>query len=95
MAEVRAVELWRRGQEGWPRRFPIVQLPNPPLLLAFAGWGLAAAAGGTVHEIGRVVFTLGLAVWGYGEATGGVNWFRRLLGVGAIVWILANLAGGL
>jgi hypothetical protein len=95
MSEVRAAELWRRGQGGWPRRFPIVQLPNPPLLLAFAGWGLAAASGGAAHEIGRVAFTLGLALWGYGEAIGGVNWFRRLLGVGVLVWIIANLAGEL
>ncbi|HEY5285842.1 MAG TPA: hypothetical protein VIJ50_01900 [Solirubrobacteraceae bacterium] len=40
-----------------------------------------------------MVLTLGLAVWAYGEATGGVNWFRRLLGVGGLVWIIANLAG--
>lgn len=88
-----AAELWRRGQEGWPQRFPIAQFPNPPLLLAFAGWGLAAASSGTAHEIGLVVFTLGLAVWACGEAMGGVNWFRRLLGVGALVWIVAKLAG--
>jgi hypothetical protein len=95
MSGVRAVTLWRRSRGGWPRRFPVVQLPNPPLLLAFAGWGLAAASGGTMHKVGRVVFTLGLAVWGYGEATKGVNWFRRLLGTGALVWILANLASKL
>jgi hypothetical protein len=26
---------------------------------------------------------------------GGVNWFRRLLGVGVLVWLVANLAGEL
>jgi hypothetical protein len=90
-----AAELWRRGQEGWPQRFPIAQFPNPPLLLAFAGWGCAVASSGPTHEIGRVAFTLGLAVWACGEATGGINWFRRLLGVGALVWIIAKLAGEL
>jgi len=52
MSAVTIAELWRRGQVGWPRRFPIAQFPNPPLLLAFAGWGLAAAAGGTAHDVG-------------------------------------------
>ena len=52
MSAVTIAELWRRGQVGWPRRFPIAQFPNPPLLLAFAGWGLAATAGGTAHDVG-------------------------------------------
>jgi hypothetical protein len=88
-----AAELGRCGQWGWPRRFPIAQFPNPPLLLAFAGWGLGAESGGITHEVGRAVFTLGLAVWAWKEAVGGVNWFRRLLGVGALVWIVTGLAG--
>ncbi len=95
MGEVKATDLWRRGQEGWPRGFPVAQFPNPPLLLAFAGWELAAVSDGTAHEIGRVAFTLGLLIWAYGETTRGVNWFRRLLGTGVLVWTLANLAGEL
>ncbi len=88
-------ELWRRGQVGWPRSFPIAQFPNPPLLLAFAGWGLAAVAGDTTHDVGRAVFTIGLGVWAWEEAVGGVNWFRRLVGAGALVWIVASLASEL
>jgi hypothetical protein len=88
-------ELWRRGQVGWPRRFALVQFPNPPLLLAFAGLGLAAAASGTAHDVGRAVFTIGLGVWAWEEAVAGVNWFRRLLGVGFLIWIVAQLAGEL
>jgi hypothetical protein len=84
-------ELWRRGQAGWPRRFPIAQFPNPPLLVAFAGAGLAAVARGTPHDAGRVLFMLGLAVWALEEIMGGVNWFRRLLGTGALVWIVVGL----
>lgn len=95
MSVVTVVELWRRGQVGWPRRFPIAQFPNPPLLLAFAGWGLAAASGGTAHAVGRAVFTLGFAVWAWQEAMSGVDWFRRLLGAGALIWIVAGLAGEL
>lgn len=95
MSAVTIAELWRRGQLGWPRRFPIAQFPNPPLLVAFAGWGLAAATGGTAHDVGRAVFTLGLAVWALEEAVRGVNWFRRLLGVGVLVSIAVDLAGKL
>jgi hypothetical protein len=90
---VTSAELWRRGQVGWPRRFPIAQFPNAPLLLAFAGWGLAAATHGTPHDAGRVVFAIGLAVWALQEVVGGVNWFRRLLGAGALAWIIVGLAG--
>jgi hypothetical protein len=70
---VTVAELWRRGQLGWPRRFPIAQFPNPPLLLAFAGWGLAAVAGGA-HDIGRAVFTVGLGVWALKEAVRAHDW---------------------
>jgi hypothetical protein len=92
---VTAAELWRRGQEGWPRRFPIAQFPNPPLLVALAGWGLAAVTGGGAQDVGRAVLTLGLAVWAWEELVSGVNWFRRLLGAGVLVWIVAALAGEL
>ncbi len=89
-------ELWARGQAGWPQRFPIAQFPNPPLLLAFAGSGLArGSAGGTTHDVGRALSTVGLTVWAWEEAVDGVNWFRHLLGVGALIWILTRLAGEL
>ena len=78
---------------GWPRSFPIVQFPNPPLLVAFARWGLAAVTDGTAHDVGRVVFVAGLGVWALMELVAGVNWFRRLLGAAALVWIVAGLVG--
>jgi hypothetical protein len=95
MGRVTAAELWRRGQDGWPRRFPIVQFPNPPLLFALGGWVLAATTDGTTHDAGRVVFIVGLGVWAWEEAVGGVNWFRRLLGAAALVWIVVALIGRL
>jgi hypothetical protein len=52
-------------------------------------------AGGTAHDVGRAVFTVGLSVWAWQEAASGVNWFRRLIGVGALVWIVVDLAGKL
>jgi hypothetical protein len=92
---VKAAELWRRGPEGWPRSYPIAQFPNAPLLVALAGSSLAALAGGTAHDIGRAVFILGLGVWAWEEAADGVNSFRRLLGAGVLVWLVASLAGEL
>src|SRR6201984_1350508 len=92
MSAVTIAELWRRGQVGWPRRFPSAQLPTPPLLVALAGWGLGEVTSGAAHDVGRAVFTVGLAVWALEEAVRGVNWFRRLLGVVVLVWIVAGLA---
>jgi hypothetical protein len=89
---VRPAKLWRRGQQGGPRRFPIAQFPNPPLLLALAGSGIAGLSGGTTHDVGRAIFTLALAVWAGEEAAFGVNWFRRLLGLAVLAWIAAGLA---
>ena len=91
MGTVTVGELWRRGQDGWPRRFPIAQFPNPPLLLAIGGWVLAAVTDGIAHDVSRVVFWVGLGVWALQEALRGANWFRRLLGAGALLWIVVAL----
>ena len=88
-------EAWRRGQTGWPRRFPIAQFPNPPLLISFAGSILAALAGGRAHGVGRAVAILGLAIWAWGEALEGVNWFRRLLGTVALLLLVVRLSSDL
>jgi hypothetical protein len=92
---VTLAQMWRRGQAGWPRGFPVAQFPNAPLLLALAGWGLAQATEAKAHDVGRAVFTVGLGAWAWEEAASGVNWFRRLLGAGALVWIVVRLAGEL
>jgi hypothetical protein len=84
-------DLWRRGQRGWPARFPVVQLPNPPLLLALAAWLVAALTTGTTHAYSRATFYTGLAVWAWAEAASGVNWFRRALGVGGLLYVIAKL----
>jgi hypothetical protein len=86
-------ELWKRGQEGWPRRFPLAQLPNPPLIAALAGIGVASRTSGTAHDVARAVSLVGFVVWGLEEALGGANWFRRLVGAGALVWLGVSLAG--
>jgi hypothetical protein len=95
ISAVTVAELWRRGQRGWPRSYPVAQFPNLPLLFAFAGRGLAAVTDGTAHDVGRAVFTVGLVVWAWLEAVAGVNWFRRLLGAGVLIWVIVGLAGEL
>ncbi|HWC87239.1 MAG TPA: hypothetical protein VG388_11920 [Solirubrobacteraceae bacterium] len=87
-----AAELWERGQAGWPRAFPIAQFPNPPLIAAFAGWGLATLTEGTGHDVGRGLLVLGLTLWAVEEVASGANWFRRLLGAGALAGLVAKLA---
>jgi hypothetical protein len=90
---VTAAELWNRGQAGWPRRFPIAQFPNPPLIAALAGWVLAALTKGTAHDVGRGVLAIGLTVWTLAEIVAGANWFRRLLGAAVLGSLVVTLAG--
>jgi hypothetical protein len=95
MLSMKPTELWRRGQAGWPKRFPLAQAPNPPLLLALAGRALSARTSASTHTIGRAVSTVGLAVWAWQETTSGVNWFRRLLGTLTLTHITADLVQAL
>jgi hypothetical protein len=88
---VSAKELWERGQRGWPERFPVLQLPNPPLLVAFGGWLVAAPTEGAVHGAGRAVFYGGVLVWARGEISSGANWVRRAMGVAGAVYVVTRL----
>jgi hypothetical protein len=81
------VTAWQRGQRGWPAGFPVVQLPNAPLLVAGAGW-LADKATGSGYA--RAVFLVGLAVWAWQELTGGANWLRRILGAAGLVYVVID-----
>ena len=65
-------------------------MPNAPLLVALAGRGLQAVGRGRARGAGRAAFTLGLAAWAGEEAVDGVNWFRRLLGVATLLWMLGS-----
>jgi hypothetical protein len=87
--------LWQRGQHGWPERFPVAQFPNAPLIVAFGGWAVAAATDGSVHHYARATFYVGLAAWGWEELTDGVNWFRRALGAGGLVYVVAQVGDAL
>ena len=84
-------ELWRRGQHGWPAEKPVAQFPNPPLLVAAAGWVVAAATEGTAHDLARAVFCAGLAVWAYLELTSGVNRVRRVMGAAGLLLVAVQV----
>ena len=86
-----AKQLWARGQRGWPERFPLLQLPNPPLLVAFGGWLVAAPTDGPAHSAGRAVFYAGLFVWAGAEVASGANWVRRGMGVAGLVYVVTRV----
>lgn len=87
-------DIWRRGQVGWPRSFPIAQLPNAPLLVAIAGRRLERSDASAVRRAGQYASAAGMTVWAWRETTDGANWLRRLLGVAAFVSLGARLARG-
>jgi hypothetical protein len=80
---------------GFPRRFPIVQFPNLPLIVAF----LASEAGkllhGTEHTYAASVSYLAMTIWAYEELVHGVNWFRHLLGVAYAIIMIVRVADAL
>jgi hypothetical protein len=88
-------ERWRRGQRGWPARFPLVQFPNAPLLCALVGWLVAVMTDGSVHAYARATFYAGLAAWAWEELAGGVNWARRALGAGGLVYVVVEVGAAL
>jgi hypothetical protein len=85
----------RLTQIGLPPRFPIVQFPNAPLILAF----LAGAVGSHMHGASRSYATaaayLAMTVWAYEELARGVNWFRRLLGLAYMIIMILRVSHGL
>jgi hypothetical protein len=85
-------KIWRRGQHGWPAGFPVVQLPNVPLLASLAGWLVAALTGGLVHDCALATFYTGLAAWAWKELEDGVNWARRAIGATALTFVIAKIA---
>jgi len=86
-------EGWRRGQHGWPERFPVVQLPNAPLIVALAGWLVDKVSGGTPYA--RGVFLAGLAAWAWEELTDGVNWLRRTVGAAGLAYAVVSIGSAL
>ena len=68
-----------------------MQLPNPPLLVAFAaGWSPRRRMARRTAP-GRAVFYGGLIVWAVAEVASGANWVRRGMGVAGLVYVVARV----
>ncbi len=45
------------------------------------------------HSYAASVSYLAIAIWAYEELVHGVNWFRRLLGLAAMILVVVRVAG--
>ena len=84
-----------RAQHGWPAAFPVAQFPNAPLAVAVAAFVAGRLVDGRAQDYSTSVFHIALGVWAYLEVTRGANWFRRLLGVVGLVYVVVKLAAEL
>ena len=85
----------RRAMRGVPPAFPVAQFPNAPLLVAFAAFIAGRVVNGRADDYASATFFTALAVWAYLEVVDGTNWFRRLLGVAGLAFVVVRLAGRL
>jgi hypothetical protein len=85
----------RLTQIGLPRRFPIVQFPNAPLILAFLAGVLGGHLHGASHSYATAAAYVAMTIWAYEELARGVNWFRRLLGFAYVIIMITRVAHGL
>jgi len=79
------------SERGWPPDSPLFQPPNPPLIVAQAGFILAWVTRGPARLVAQIASLLGLVVWAWWEFTDGVNWVRRLYGVAGLAYVGARI----
>jgi hypothetical protein len=85
----------RLSQIGLPPRFPIVQFPNAPLILAFLARAVASNMHGASRSYAIAAAYLAMTIWAYEELARGVNWFRRLLGAAYVIIVTVRVAHAL
>jgi hypothetical protein len=96
MDRTEALAIYRRVRGfSWPRRFPIAQFPNNPLILAFLAGQVAAHLHGAGHFDAQAISYLAMTIWAYLELAHGVNWFRHLLGLYYVISTGVHLAAAL
>ena len=74
-----------------PRRVPIFQFPNPPLIVAMLASAFARTTNGPRSQNAMQLSRLALLIWSAQEITTGANWFRRSLGIVAGAYSLGAL----
>jgi hypothetical protein len=74
-----------------PRRFPIFQFPNRPLIAVVLAGTIARTTHGALSRQAMLVSRLALLVWSAEEIATGASWVRRLLGVAGGAYGLATL----
>jgi hypothetical protein len=96
MIKKRLVSAWlafkRLTELSFPRRFPIVQFPNLPLIVAFLAGKAGNFLDGSAHSYAASVSYLAMTIWAYEELVHGVNWFRRLLGLTYVFLLIMRVA---
>jgi hypothetical protein len=92
----RLLRVWpaykRLTELSFPRRFPIVQFPNLPLIVAILAGEVGKFLDGSAHSYAASVSYLAIAIWAYEELVHGVNWFRRLLGLASMILLVVRVA---
>jgi hypothetical protein len=91
---ISARQAFKRLTElGFPRRFPIVQFPNLPLIVALLAGEAGSFIDGAGHRYAVAVAYLATAIWACEELVQGVNWFRHLLGLVVAIVLIMRVAG--
>lgn len=72
----------------WPRRYPVAQFPNPPLIVALVAFALRWITPGSWANALTAIGYVFLGAWAYLELAEGVNGFRRVLGAAALVYVI-------
>jgi hypothetical protein len=99
MIKERLLYVWlaykRLTELSFPRRFPIVQFPNLPLIIAFLAGEAGKFLDSSAHSYAATVSYLAMTIWAYEELARGVNWFRRLLGLAFVILLIVRVAHAL
>ncbi len=78
-------------------KITIAQFPNPPLWIFFGAALLQRIAGETttIGKIADYTASAALAWWAVDEIVRGVNPWRRVVGVGGVVFVIIRLVSSL
>jgi hypothetical protein len=72
-----------------------VQFPNLPLIVALLAGEAGRLLDGSAHSYAASVSDLAVAIWAYEELARGANWFRRLLGLAFVIFLIVHVAHAL